>query len=478
MIKDAKVIKSTQEQATASWIGYLNQLRVNELIIGLKNQDINLKNAIVELQELKNFVGDPSHILGSAMTKFGEIAEHAQVNISNARNLIQGLKPLYTFEGIGRFDAVDYMFNNLPIQSKFNVGIEGTINAIKGHMAKYPYFLSNGGKYDIPKDRYEEIMSILSKKPSMLNRHEYTLFKTIREMEKFKGIKFGENVNPSIMNYKEIQQNAINGTIKSEESSIREKDSEIRDKYVEDSKATLREGAKAAAAGAVLEGGMAFCLKVIKKHKEGKKLSQFTADDWKDVGADTGTGALKGGIRGAGVYVMTNFTATSAPVASAFATAAFGVVSQAKMLHDGKIDSEEFIVNSEAVCLDVAVSAVSSIFGQFIIPVPVLGALAGNAAGMLAYGIVKNHLSGSEQVYVENYRLSLKILEQELDIKCKELVETLRSELENFKSIVCTAFDSDISSAFTGSVKLARYVGITQDMILMGKTEIDNYFLA
>ena len=141
---------------------------------------------------------------------------------------------------------------------------------------------------------------------------------------------------------------------------------------------------------------MSFCLEVHKKLKSGKKLSEFTSDDWKDVGIETALGGGKGAIRGATIYGMTNFSATPAAVASALVTATFGIVSQASLLRQGKISNEDFIINSEIVCLDVSVSAISSMMGQIIIPIPVLGAIIGNATGMFMYGIAKNNLSKKE----------------------------------------------------------------------------------
>ena len=37
-----RVVSSTQEQATASWINYLNQMRLDELVAKLQQQDQNL----------------------------------------------------------------------------------------------------------------------------------------------------------------------------------------------------------------------------------------------------------------------------------------------------------------------------------------------------------------------------------------------------------------------------------------------------
>lgn len=70
-----RTVKSTQEQAVASWIMFLNQRRLEILIDRLNQQDINLEEALNELNEIKKFIGDEEHIHRNASTKHGEIAE-------------------------------------------------------------------------------------------------------------------------------------------------------------------------------------------------------------------------------------------------------------------------------------------------------------------------------------------------------------------------------------------------------------------
>lgn len=476
----AAYVKSTQEQATAAWINVLNQQRINELLRALDTQDISLEQALAELQKLKDFIGDPEHILGNAATKHGEIAENAQVYISNARKLIEGLAKEYSFEGVGRTAPEDYLRNGQPIQSKFYAGSSGsnTFRAIKEHLEKYPDFIQNGGKYEIPKDQHEKIIELLNKKSSELSRSEATLVKAIREWEKANSISFSGKVNPSVVNYSDVQQGTINDTVQKEETSIKEKDQERRDEAYHKSKPSMKEGAKVAAVSAALEGGVAFCTNVAKKRKAGKKLSEFTVDDWKEVGIDTGASTVKGGIRGAAVYTLSNFTATPANVATGLVTATFGVTTQAKLLREGKIDNEEFLVNSEALCLDVTISTVSSLLGQVAIPIPVLGAIIGNVAGMFLYDIAKNQDLKQEQSLIAGYRAEITALIERLDEQNRALLRLLEANLKKFKSMLELAFDSDINTAFDSSIKFARFNGVEEEKILKTKSDIDAFFLA
>lgn len=482
-MKGSQIVKSSQEQAIASWIDQLNQLRLNELVENLAAQDINLAGALNELQELKDFVANPEHILGSMKSKHGEIAEHLQVNIANARRIIEGLSPEHTFEGVGRTAPEDYLFNGIKVQSKYLNGLVKTLtnnNGILGHLSKYPEFLNEGGVYHIPKDQYDAMQKLLSMGDEELNKASgevRAIIQKLREFQQQTGIDLSsDSIQPAIGNYNEVQLGKVNNTIDNEESSIKDKDKERRNEAHEQSKPSLQEGLKATVVSAAIEGGVSFCIGVVQKHKSGKKLSQFTAEDWKDIGIDTAAGGGKGAIRGAGIYGLTNFTATPAAVASGLATAAFGITAQASLLRQGKISNEDFIINSEVVCLDVTVSAISSLMGLVMIPIPVLGAVIGNAAGMFMYGIAKDNLSKKEQTLIENFNADIQHLNEQLDKHYLELIQLLLQEFAKFKSVLDLALDPDVNAAFAGSIAMAQYVGCDKNKILLDKQMVDAYF--
>ena len=149
-----KVLKSSQEQASSAWIEYLRILREEALIDKLSAQDFNLEKALNALNEIKEFIASPEHILGSLQTKHGEVAEHMQVGIANAEQLIQGKSPTHTFEGVGRLAMEDYLRDGKMIQSKFYNGVKGTFQAVCKHFSDHPQNKSEGGSYDIPKAQY------------------------------------------------------------------------------------------------------------------------------------------------------------------------------------------------------------------------------------------------------------------------------------------------------------------------------------
>ncbi len=476
--KTVRIIESTQEQAAASWVTQLNQMRINELIQGLESQKYNFSEAMAELAKLKAFIGEPSHILGSFDTKHGEIAEHLQVNISNARNLIEGFKAEYTFDGVGRTAPEDYLHNGIKIQSKFCNGPKNTLDAIKKHLDKYPDFVKNGNKYDIPKNQYEEIQKILKlskTNPSALSKSDMRILNSAKEFQEKTGLSFGDDINHSIADYEDAQVAKVHDTVSKEEKSIEKRHQEKQGELYKKSQPSLDEGLKAAKLGAALEGGVVFCTNIAKKRKE-KNLCEFALDDWIEVGLETGKGAAKGGIRGGAVYTLTNFTTTPANIASAYVTAAFGISSQLKAYRSGDISKEDFIINSEVVCLDTAVSAIGGLVGEMLIPIPVLGAMVGNIAAQMLYEVCKNIADEKEQALINNYQAEIAALNQALEEKYKKFLLKISYELQKYKSIEQLAFDADINKAFANSITLAKTEGVSDSDILKTISDIDNYY--
>ena len=474
-----QVLKSSQEQGVAAWIDYLRVLRLETLLDKLSDQDCNLEKAVKALNEIKVFIADPKHILGSLATKHGEVAEHMQVGFLNAEAAVQGQDQLYTFDGVGRLAMEDYLRDGQMIQSKFYNGIKGTFQAVCHHLNDYPNFIADGGTYDIPKDQYEKLIDIYTRGEtarSSLRTSEETLFKAMKAWESENSVQIKDVIKPAVVGYDEVQLGVADQTVSREEARVKDIDKEIRQEAVDASKPTLAEGAKATAIAAVLEGSITFAIKIYQKKKAGTKIQNFTEDDWKEVGLDTLIGTGKGAIRGAAVYTMTNYTPVPSPLASAMVTATFGVAAQARKLSKGDITKEDFVDNCEVVCLDVAVSALSSMLGEVLIPIPVLGAIIGNSAGMFMYEISKTYLTSTEQKLIAKYQKDCLSFVQNLDSKYQDLICKLNDEMMQFNSLLALTFDGEMNSRFEASVALAIAVGADEDRILKNKAERDAFF--
>lgn len=488
--KISKTVKSDQEQATASWINYLNQVRLDRLLNSLNTQDKNLATALDTIDQTldKIDVEIIDRNRGGTKGMHGFIAEVSETGVGNARQQIVGKETIYKWvDDNGRDDLLRRVpgknWNHaVPIQQKFVQSGHFSLDAVKAHCEKYPDFLPDHGKYQIPSDHYaaiKRLMSMDEKTAGHLTSNDeltYKDWKYVHEYFKTSNVKF-EDLEPSKLSYDDVQAAQIHNTLDDEKESLRKTDRKIRDNAYDQSKPTLKQGAQAGAAAAAVEGGMTFVLAIVKKRRSGKKIQEFTSDDWMEIFKDTGLGTVKGGIRGVSIYALTNFTATPAAVASSLCTASFGIAEQAYLLRTGKISDEDFLMNSEILCLDCSVSALSSCIGQAVIPVPVLGAVIGNTVGTFLYQIAKDDLSRRELKLVNEYLKELKELDRKLDKKYKQYIDELNCSLRKYYSALDKAFSPDYAEAVDGSIELAMAVGVPSEKILKTKQEAYDYYM-
>lgn len=479
-----KIVKSSQEQAVGAWINYLNQVRLDRLIdmLGLQNQNLaDAMNTIeIAFSTIKSDIIGRNR--GGDKGMHGFIAEIAECGIGNARQQIIGNAPNYIW--INDNGPADIMRGAEEIQQKFvQSGGHLSLRAITEHLNHYPDYLEHGKKYQIPKDHYDKIMVYLSMSESTANKlptstGEFSLrqWKEVHTFFESTNVDISK-LEPSILEYNDVQQGAIASTFDKEKEYLKEINQRRRDAAYQESKPTLAEGGKAAAVGAVAEGLTSFCMAVIRKRRCGKKFSDFEASDWAEIATDSGKGSITGGIRGASIYLLTNYTATPAAVASALTTAAFGVGEQVHLFRNGTIDEVRFIDNSEILCLDAAVSALSSFVGQAVIPVPILGAIIGNTVGTMLYQIGKDNFSAKENKIINEYLRELENMNQRLDREYQECIEQLNRCYRNYMELLVCAFSPDVQTALKGSVELAKRNGVPADEIADSYDKIVSYFM-
>lgn len=481
-----EIIKSGQEQAVASWINYLNQIRLDQLMESLRNEKLNLQEALKTIDEtVKTINKDIVHNgygRGGQYGMHGFIAEVAECGIGNAREQIEGRAPIYKW--INDNGPEDLRRGAVMIQQKFvNSGGHLSLRAVQSHFQMYPDFLKNGGIYQIPEDHYDRIKWLLSITEKDANKMststgEFSL-KQWKEVHEF--FSNGEiplnKLEPSRLCYEEVQKGTFEQTLNSEKGCLKKIHKGRRRQAYQESKSTLTEGVKATAASGAVEGLMTLCTIIARKVKSGKHIKEFEPEDWVEITENTGKGITKGSIRGASIYTLTNFVATPAAVASAIVTASFGIADQAHLLRTGKLNEQQFIENSEMLCLDASVSALSSFAGQLLIPIPVLGAVIGNAVGTMMYQIARDNLSDREQKILAEYADFIGKLGESLNQQYQNLVNVINKDMQEFMVILDKAFAPDIRMAFSGSIELAKTCGVPLEEILDSEEKIESYFM-
>ncbi len=501
-----QVIKSTQEQAVAAWVGYLNQIKIDKLFTALSQQDSNLKKAMETIGKTKEEIAKLiATNRGGSKGLHGYIAEIAEVGVGNARRNIEGKNNIYKWlNDNGISDLKRY---GSEIQVKF-VASKGpfSLGAVKEHLAKYPDYLKNGEVYHIPKDHYEAIHTLykMSEKEAyktLSNNGNGLTVRQWRSVHEF----FDNNpditikdIKPSLLEYDEVQVGTIDKTIKKEKQSLKETDKQRREAVKDDNKPSLEDAGKATVTAAVTEGAMTFVICIVNKIKSGKSLTDFTEDDWKEILKETGISTAKGGVRGANIYSATSAITVNAPMfydvgiaqkaldaynrtaavsANAIVTASFGFAGLINKYRKHEINEIKLLEDSQIVCLDAAVSALSSLVGQMIIPVPWIGAIVGNVVGTMMYKISKENFNAKEQKIIKQYYEEMKALEEKLGEKYRQFASDIDSAFESFIFIVENAFAVDLDTAFKGSVELAKMCDVPDDEILDTLEKGKSYFL-
>lgn len=498
--------ENTEAQISASIAEAFNNIRLNDLeneLINIREalqnniqtQDINLIEAMKRINEIQRFVDSPERILGAPGTKHGEIAEHVEVGINNAKQAIKGLADRATFDNVGRTAPEDYLLDGIKVQSKFINGTNNTLSHVLEHLDKYADsigFGRDGSIYHIPNDQYKEIMDVLSDENAFRlgSKSTRAILDKINQIEQTTGKKFIDVVKPAVADYEDVQLNKIQDTIEKYRDEINQENRKILDNINKKSEAetnqaiaehkwTVGEAAKAGAVATAVAGVITLGTEVYKRKKEGLKISEFTEKDWEEIGLETGKGAFKGGVTGFSVSCLTNLTSMSAPVAGGYVSGAIGIASAYMGYRNGEVTFTEFIENSEMLCIDTAAVVTGSIIGQLLCPIPCLGMIIGSIASSIVWNIFKTHCNEKELFLINEYRHRKQQELDNLDYEYREFVQKITTKYNELGDITTMAFDFNVNYQirFEYSQKLAAVNGVHESEILKSKEDIDNFFL-
>ncbi|MGG2056330.1 hypothetical protein ABFY48_18450 [Lysinibacillus pakistanensis] len=371
-----------------------------------------------QFAKMRQFLNSPENILGSQKTKHGEIAENFEVHIRNAKAALNGQSDVATFEGVGRTAPEDFILNGVKAQSKFINGANNSLSSVLEHFDKYQ---DKAMDYVIPKDQYDIIQALRSgQNPTDLSEKSIrSIIQKVDEIEHQTGRSFDDVVKQSISKYDEVQTGRAHETLqknqeqmvdetlqKNQEQMVDENHQKINkiDKEAEQKREavqanagpSLKEGMKVASTAAAISTAVSACTNIYSKVKSGTKLSDFTANDWKEVGLQSGKAGAKASVTAGSIYALTNLTSLSAPFAGAVTSAAMGVTSLLVDHQKGQIDLDEVITQGQILCLEAGIAAIGGAIGQTLIPIPVLGAIIGTVTTNFVWGIAKGKLGQKE----------------------------------------------------------------------------------
>lgn len=467
-----------QDQATGIVVQAINEAWVHAEIIKLAVQEAAFESAVEQIDKVREFLSRPQNILGSDLTKHGEIAEQIEVGIRNARQALAQETMTATFDGVPRTGPVDYLINDIGVQSKFINGTSANLRHVLDHLNKYPNFTADGSYYIIPKDTYEDIQILLNGGhiEGLKASTEDTVKALVKQIEEQTGKPFSEAVQSSIVDYPDVQVFKAPKTLDNEQQDLSTKNEERKDQIIDDHKPSLQRAVQAALVGGAVGGTLSLATGLYTKYKMGKNIfkGDFTATDWEEVGFDTAKGALGGAVAGGAIYLMTNYAAMAAPLASVVMSAAKGMASLADDHRKGDITFDEFVDLGLIVCAESAIVGVSTAVGQAMIPIPILGAVIGSMAGK----IVAEFASGQNDKAAQRLRDDMEAFKAKLDGKLKEVLAAITVEFDRLSKLTDAAFDFHLNTNLIDrSVELAAAYGVKEDKIIVNEAALDKFVL-
>lgn len=388
----------------------IEQLRSRLAEICEENQRVKvqidslLNKAMDGYAEVREFIKELDHVLGSMDTKHGEIAEHVNVAERNGERIITGKRPNATMKNVMRTAPEDYLLNGIPVQSKYCQAAEKSLSAVIDHLHQYEKINYGHNKelYEIPKDQYELIMQILSGDRSY--EHYQAVLNKVKIIEQETGRPFTEIVLKGKTTYAEVQLTNIQKTLDAKEQDIQNEagaqkkqvDSDRRKKQQtakEEAKPSFEKATQNAALSALFSGSIELVAGIYRKCKEGKSLTQFTIEDWEELGIDTAKATAEGGISGYAIYAVTNYTRLpdnfGTPIASAGVSLCFGLLELKREAKQNPMTELEYQNRCNELFISAAMSALGAAAGEVLIPIPVLGPVIGSAiAGQITQHIL------------------------------------------------------------------------------------------
>jgi hypothetical protein len=468
-----------RDQVAGVIVDNLNIQRIQDESAQFLLQDKAFLKAVEQIDKIREFVGSPANILGSELTKHGEIAEQVEVGIHNARQALLQQEMTATFDNVGRTAPVDYIIDGIEVQSKFINGINNNLDHVLNHMGKYPEFGRDGSYYHIPKDTYELVSKIMNNEPvgDFSEKTIRAIKEKIASIEAESGMSFNGVVKPGVSDYADVQKGKIHGTLDRYENGLQNHNDQLKNQIAEAHKPSFGGMGKAGVISAAVGGAVTLTASIYKKYREGKNpfKGEYLIQDWKEVGISAGKGAMGGAVAGTAIYTLTNYASLSAPFAGAVVSAAKSVNSLIGEYRDGNISFDQFTDLGMMLCAESAIVGICTATGQTLIPIPALGAIIGSVAGKMLAQFASNQITGVQQKLQQDMFQFL----AKVEATYTDIVYKINAEFESLGELTIIAFDLKLNKALLkSSIELARCYNVDEKNIIKNHDELDQFMLA
>ena len=223
----------------------------------------------------------------------------------------------------------------------------------------------------------------------------------------------------------------------------------------------------------------------------GKKPEDITQEEWKDITADVIDKAVVMDGQSYSVYIFDlyeKYIELSADVLrkgthnskreediDSISALASDLAEKKEQLYNGEISEVDYTEDCLWISFDAMVKCLSVYVGLFTSEE--IGSLIISSADF-AVAYARLVLYRREQELLDIYLENQYQLDEQLEEQFEQFKNELQKETDRFNTVIANAFDTDIRSAFEGSVQLAREAGVKEEEILKSVSDVDDFFLA
>lgn len=237
----------------------------------------------------------------------------------------------------------------------------------------------------------------------------------------------------------------------------------------------------------LLKIGTVFQLFLIDTLASGKKASELTADDWKNIAAQVSRYAILEEDQCYSEFVFSRYAdyiRVSAKVISknapeettnAITALANEIEALGDQLHKETITETKYVEECLWLSLEAMVKLLSASLGAHM--GEELSKLT-QAVSQLAFEYGRYVLYAKEQALLEAYLNNQRVLDDQLQRQYDAFIQALQENAAQFQSLIDKAFSPDIRCTLQNSAELARATGVKKEDILKSIEEVDSFFLA
>lgn len=235
----------------------------------------------------------------------------------------------------------------------------------------------------------------------------------------------------------------------------------------------------------LLKIGTVFQLFLIDTLASGKKASELTADDWKNIATQVSRNAILEEDQCYSEFVFScyaDYIRVSAKVISknapeettnAITALADEIEALGDQLHKETITEPKYVEECLWLSLEAMVKLLSASLGAHM--GEELSKLT-QAVSQLAFEYGRYVLYAKEQALLEAYLNNQRVLDDQLQQQYDAFLQELQENAAQFQSLIDKAFSYDIHEALVHSTTLAKGVGVKECEVLHTLNEIDMFF--